>query len=124
MDFGRKAILSLFAILIGVALVFLKGDIPPGFSSFLQWVLGSFIAGNVVAGATAGFAEALDGKSKAHVEATRIQADVAKAQLASNNGAPQQVDLGPVLEQQAKLLEAVSIVQSGLIKTIEIVSKR
>lgn len=45
---GRKLAISIVALLISVGAVIVKGDVPPGLSSMLQFLVGAFIAGNVI----------------------------------------------------------------------------
>lgn len=51
---GRKVLITIGAVLIGLVTVFVKGDIPPNMLNLLEVVVGVFVAGNVsskVAGA-------------------------------------------------------------------------
>ncbi len=45
---GRKVFAALLVIAIGVATVFLRGDLPPGLLSLLQVVFGALVAGNAM----------------------------------------------------------------------------
>ncbi len=44
---GRKAAISFATVIICVAVVALKGDVPAGLGDMLKFILGSFILGNV-----------------------------------------------------------------------------
>lgn len=44
---GRKAVMSLLAIIVGLVVVFIKGDVPANFLSLIQFVVGVFVGGNV-----------------------------------------------------------------------------
>lgn len=51
---GRKAVMSLIVILIGILLVFTKGDVPPNLLTLLQFVVGVFVGGNVASSISQG----------------------------------------------------------------------
>lgn len=44
---GRKLIMAIVVLAIGLAIVFIKGDVPGNFSTLLQVLFGAFVAGNV-----------------------------------------------------------------------------
>jgi hypothetical protein len=106
---GRKAFFSLVAIIVGVAIAFIKGDLPPNLLNLLQFVLGAFVTGNLVAGAT----DAV----------TAVQSAKAENPVPSEPTA--QVDLSPVLasikeigEQNQKTQDGLITVQQGILAII------
>lgn len=43
---GRKVAVFGAVLVLSLALVLIKGDVPPGFISILQWVIPAFVLGN------------------------------------------------------------------------------
>lgn len=43
---SRKILSGLVLLIIGSVVVYLKGDIPPNFSTFMETLFGAFVMGN------------------------------------------------------------------------------
>jgi hypothetical protein len=57
---GRKVLVVAGAVLLGVGAVFLKGDVPPGFLTLLQWAVGLFVLGNGIEHAATAYSSSAD----------------------------------------------------------------
>jgi hypothetical protein len=55
---GRKVLVVGVAVLLGVGAVFLRGDVPPGFLSLVQWAVGLFVLGNGIEHAATAYSSA------------------------------------------------------------------
>jgi hypothetical protein len=55
---GRKVVVALAVLLLCIGVVAVKGDVPPGLVSMLQFLFGSFVVGNVGEHAAAAYAAA------------------------------------------------------------------
>jgi hypothetical protein len=44
---GRKVVVALITLALGIGAVFLRGDIPPGLLTLMQTLFGAFVAGNM-----------------------------------------------------------------------------
>lgn len=49
---GRKVIVSILTLAVGIGLVFAKGDVPANMLTLIMTIVGAFVAGNAVEHAT------------------------------------------------------------------------
>jgi hypothetical protein len=102
---GRKMTITLLCLAIGVTVVLVKGDVSPSLVSLLLGAIGFFSAGNVAA--------------------TKIEADKA-APVAEVTQAPAptpEVDLTPIIQSQAQLMQNVQTLQQAAGVTIQKLAK-
>jgi hypothetical protein len=55
---GRKMVAVLVCVVIGVAAVFIKGDVPANFLSLVEFLFGAFVVGNGVEHAAGAYSAA------------------------------------------------------------------
>lgn len=85
---STKFIVTVLTVLVGLAAVLIKEDIPPNFLSLLEYVISAFVAGNVAAGAVGAYA-AVKATTPAPVEVAVVEDDPRIDQLLAATQATQ-----------------------------------
>lgn len=111
---GRKALLAVTCLILGVALAIHLGDVPANLLSLIQFILGAFVTGNVVNSAV----YELTSKKEAPA-IPEVDLEPLKAKIDELNQVVQAIQ-----NNQAELTEAVKLSQNGLAFLIEKVNKR
>lgn len=107
---GRKVVVSVIAIVVGIGLVLIKGDIPSNMLVLIMSVVGAFVGGNAIE----------------HITDAQIEKQQALASqpIGVNPEALQMV--GAAIDNINKNLEehrqAIAVTQDGLEKVIKAVS--
>jgi hypothetical protein len=112
---GRKFLVALFVVAIGVGCVYFKGDIPQGLLNLLQLVFGAFVVGNGV-----------EHVASAIVDKAAITSASSASAEPPSAPAPTQEDLGVVYQnlahiqqQNAESQQAIANVQTTLMEIIK-----
>lgn len=108
---GRKVLIVAGAVLLGIGLVVVKGDVPQNFLTLLQYAVGLFMAGNAVEHTARAYA----GASDTAPEAAPVTVDTAEIAKAVSDALSK--DLKPVIQgvanQNAVLAQIIGDVAKG-----------
>lgn len=103
---GRKAAICIVTLAVCVGIVLVKGDVPDGLQTMLQFIVGTYIAGNVGADLVA--AKRAGDEAKAAPTTTALEA-VTEVIASDNSDA-----LARIEEGQKQLGAGIKVCQDGL----------
>jgi len=110
---GRKALLAVSCLILGVVLAVKLGDVPANLLSLIQFILGAFVTGNVVNSAVYEFT------SKKETPAVpEVDLEPLKAKVDELNQVVQAIQAS-----QAEITSSVKLSQDGLAFIIQKINK-
>lgn len=114
---GRKAVIAVLIVALGVGAVLIKGDIPANFQHLLEVVFGTFVIGNVsttVSAHVTGVADSTTPASTATVESAPANAQDEWRATQAVDLSPVVADLQAIKAQNETIAQALTTSQQGI----------